>query len=202
MTSIDIPKEKGYDSPVKIRFSGRFSMKYFTLKRTAVITAGALLFFLLGRFVSIASPIETVDICVQYGLLGYLAVTFGPLTGTLSGLLGHILIDLTYGELCWSWILATAAFGGLMGVLSNVLNLRRAGRDPDSLIRFNLCQVAIHVVCWAGVAPVLEILFYSESMDRIFEQGLTAGISNAVTTAIIGSGLLLLHNTLQSRRKS
>ena len=177
-------------------------MKYLTLKRAATITAGALLFFFLGRFVSIDSPIETVNICVQYGLLGFLAVTFGPLTGALSGLLGHILIDLTYGELCWSWILATAAFGGLMGVLSKVLGLQNAGKNREGLMRFNLCQVAVHVICWAGVAPVLELLFYSESMDKIFEQGLTAGISNAVTTAIVGSSLLALYHVLKTRSKS
>ena len=176
-------------------------MKYLTAKRIGTIAAGSVLFFLLGRYISISSPIDTVDICIQYGLLAFLAVTWGPLTGSLSGLLGHILIDLSYGELCWSWILATAAFGGLMGVLSKVLNLKNAGRDRESLVRFNLCQVAVHVVCWAGVAPVLEILFYSENMDRIFEQGLTAGISNAVTTAIVGSALLALNAALR-RSKS
>ena len=176
-------------------------MKYLTAKRIGTIAAGSVLFFLLGRYISISSPIDTVDICIQYGLLAFLAVTWGPLTGSLSGLLGHILIDLSYGELCWSWILATAAFGGLMGVLSKVLNLKNAGRDRESLVRFNLCQVAIHVVCWAGVAPVLEILFYSENMDKIFEQGLTAGISNAVTTAIVGSALLALNAALR-RSKS
>lgn len=176
-------------------------MKYLTAKRIGTIAAGSVLFFLLGRYISISSPIDTVDICIQYGLLAFLAVTWGPLTGSLSGLLGHILIDLSYGELCWSWILATAAFGGLMGVLSKVLNLKNAGRDRESLVRFNLCQVAVHVVCWAGVAPVLEILFYSENMDKIFEQGLTAGISNAVTTAIVGSALLALNAALR-RSKS
>ena len=176
-------------------------MKYLTAKRIGTIAAGSVLFFLLGRYISISSPIDTVDICIQYGLLAFLAVTWGPLTGSVSGLLGHILIDLSYGELCWSWILATAAFGGLMGVLSKVLNLKNAGRDRESLVRFNLCQVAVHVVCWAGVAPVLEILFYSENMDRIFEQGLTAGISNAVTTAIVGSALLALNAALR-RSKS
>ena len=175
-------------------------MKLLTSKRAAAI--GSLLFFLLGRFLSVPSPIETVDICVQYGLLGFLAVTFGPLTGALSGLLGHILIDWSYGSMCWSWILATAAFGSLLGVLSKVLSLQNAGKTREGLIRFNLCQVAVHVVCWAGVAPVLELLFYAETMDKIFEQGLTAGISNAVTTAIPGSALLLLHSPLQSRKKS
>ena len=171
-----------------------------SVKRIAAVGAGAVLFFLLGRFVVISSPIDTVNICVQYGLLGFLAVAFGPLVGILSGLLGHILIDLPAGELCWSWILATTAFGGLVGALANITGLRADGLTGEDMIRFNLIQVAAHVVCWAGVAPVLEILLYNESMDRIFEQGLTAALSNAVTTAVVGSLLLLAWSALRRKR--
>ena len=175
-------------------------MKLTPLKRVAVITVGSALFFLLGAFVSIPSPIDTVNICVQYGLLASLAVICGPLTGALTGLLGHICIDLYAGELCWSWIIASSAFGGLLGVLANVTRLKADSRDREMLVRFNLCQVAICVVCWAGIAPVLEILFYNESMDRIFDQGLTAGIANAVTTAIVGSLLLILYCAAAAKR--
>lgn len=168
-------------------------MKQTPIKRAAVIAAGSALFFLLGAFVSFPSPIDTVNICVQYGLLAFLAVVCGPLTGALVGLLGHICIDLYLGELCWSWIITSSAFGGLLGVLANVTHLSCRIRDREMLIRFNLCQVATCVVCWAGIAPVLEILLYNESMDRIFDQGLTAGIANAVTTAIVGSLLLIAY---------
>ena len=175
-------------------------MKYLTAKRVGTIAAGAVLFFLLGAFVMIPSPIDTVNICLQYGPLAFLAAVCGPLTGCMVGLLGHIAIDLYFGELCWSWILASSAFGSLLGVLSKVLRLGTP--DRDHLIRFNLCQVAVHVVCWAGIAPVLEILLYNENMDRIFEQGLTAALSNAVTTAIVGSALLAARAALRRRQKA
>ena len=175
-------------------------MKHLSYRKLAVIAAGAALFYLLGTFVTIPSPIETVNICVQYGLLAFLSVVVGPMTGALSGLFGHLLIDLHTGEFCWSWILASAAFGGLMGVLGNVIGLDAAKWDRAALIRFNLCQIAVHVVCWAGIAPVLEILLYAESMDRIFEQGLTAAIANAVTTAIVGSLLLTACSAVNSSR--
>ncbi len=175
-------------------------MKLTPIKRTAVIAGGSALFFLLGAFVSIPSPIDTVNICVQYGLLAFLSVVCGPLTGALTGLLGHICIDLYFGELCWSWIIASSAFGGLLGVLANVTHLSARIRDRESLVLFNLCQVATHVVCWAGIAPVLEILLYNESMDRIFDQGLTAGIANAVTTAIVGSLLVIAYCAFTGKR--
>ena len=171
-------------------------------KQIAAALGGALLFFVFGRYVSIPSPIDTVNICVQYGLLGALAVICGPVTGTLAGLLGHILIDLTAGELCWSWIIATAAFGALVGVLTNITRVDPRSLGRESIVKFNLIQVAAHVVCWAGVAPVLEILFYKESMDRIFEQGLTAAISNAVTTAIVGSLFLLAYSVLKQKNRA
>ena len=68
-------------------------MKQTPLKRIITIACGTVLFFLLGAFVSISSPIDTVNICVQYGLLAFLSVAFGPLTGSVTGLLGHICID-------------------------------------------------------------------------------------------------------------
>ena len=171
-----------------------------TVKRIGTIAAGSVLFFLLGRYVTIPSPIPTVNICVQYGLLAFLAVACGPLTGSITGLIGHILIDLSGGQMFWSWILATAAFGGLLGVLANVTRLDPAHRDREMLVHFNLCQVATHVVCWAGIAPVLDILFYNENMDTIFAEGLTAALSNAVTTAIVGSSMLAIYAVLKARR--
>ena len=171
-----------------------------TVKRIGTIAAGSVLFFLLGRYVTIPSPIPTVNICVQYGLLAFLAVACGPLTGSMTGLIGHILIDLSGGQMFWSWILATAAFGGLLGVLANVTRLDPAHRDREMLVHFNLCQVATHVVCWAGIAPVLDILFYNENMDTIFAEGLTAALSNAVTTAIVGSSMLAIYAVFKARR--
>ena len=171
-----------------------------TVKQIGTIAAGSVLFFLLGRYVTIPSPIPTVNICVQYGLLAFLAVVCGPLTGSMTGLIGHILIDLSGGQMFWSWIIATTAFGGLLGVLANVTRLDPAHRDREMLVHFNLCQVATHVVCWAGIAPVLDILFYNENMDTIFAEGLTAALSNAVTTAIVGSSMLAIYAVLKARR--
>ena len=171
-----------------------------TVKRIGTIALGSVLFFLLGRYVTIPSPIPTVNICVQYGLLAFLAVACGPLTGSMTGLIGHILIDLSGGQMFWSWIIATTAFGGLLGVLANVTRLDPAHRDREMLVHFNLCQVATHVVCWAGIAPVLDILFYNENMDTIFAEGLTAALSNAVTTAIVGSSLLAIYAVFKARR--
>ena len=49
-------------------------MKKFSVKSIVAIGIGAALFFVLGRFVAIPSPVPNVNICVQYGLLAAASV--------------------------------------------------------------------------------------------------------------------------------
>ena len=72
-------------------------MKKFSVKTIVAIGIGAALFFVLGRFVAIPSPVPNVNICVQYGLLAFMSVVYGPVAGALMGLIGHALIDFSYG---------------------------------------------------------------------------------------------------------
>ena len=56
-------------------------MKKFSVRTIVAIGIGAALFFVLGRFVAIPSPVPNVNISVQYGLLAFLAAVFGPVAG-------------------------------------------------------------------------------------------------------------------------
>ena len=60
-------------------------MKKFSVKTIVAIGIGAALFFVLGRFVAIPSPVPNTNISVQYGLLAFLAVVYGPVAGALIG---------------------------------------------------------------------------------------------------------------------
>ena len=79
-------------------------MKKFSVKTIVAIGIGAALFFVLGRFVAIPSPVANTTISVQYGLLAFLAVVYGPVAGALIGFIGHTLIDFSAGwGIWWSW---------------------------------------------------------------------------------------------------
>ena len=80
------------------------TMKKFSVESIVAIGIGAALFFVLGRFVAIPSPVPNVNICGQYGLLAFMSVVYGPVAGALMGLIGHALIDFSYGwGVWWSW---------------------------------------------------------------------------------------------------
>ena len=177
-------------------------MKKFSVKSIVAIGIGAALFFVLSRFVSIPSPVANTNICLQYGLLAFLATVFGPVVGALVGFIGHALTDLSWGSPWWSWIIASGVFGLLMGFSVKVLKINEEEIGKKGLIKFNIAQVVIHLICWCGVAPVLDILIYSEPVEKLFAQGLMAAIGNAVTTAIVGSLLCVAYAATKPKANS
>lgn len=56
---------------------------------TAVVATGigAALFFVLGRFVVIPTPVPNTTINIQYALLAVFALLYGPLVAVLMGFL-------------------------------------------------------------------------------------------------------------------
>ena len=88
----------------------------------------------------------------------------------------------------------------LRSILELVGKIREMGKK--GLIKFNIVQIVGHVICWGGVAPVLDILIYNEPLDKLFAQGLVAGVSNAVTTAIVGSLLCIAYAATKTKAGS
>lgn len=178
-------------------------MKKFSVKTIVAIGIGAALFFVLGRFVAIPSPVPNTNISTQYGLLAFMSVVYGPIAGALIGLIGHALIDFSYGwGIWWSWVIASAVFGLLTGFGAKLLKMKLDELGKKGLVKFNIAQIVSHIICWGLVAPVLDILIYNEPLEKLFAQGLFAGISNSVATAIVGSLLCIAYAATRTKEGS
>ena len=182
-------------------------MKKSPIVTVVAIGIGAALFFVLGRFVAIPSPVPNTNIALQYGLLAFMTVLFGPIAGTLIALIGHTLIDFSYGwGIWWSWVIASGVFGLLFGLLSKLLGVSKAlgegvfGRRE--IVRFNLAHLAAHLVAWGLVAPTLDVLIYAEPANKVYLQCLVGGLANIVTTAIIGSILCAAYAAAKPKQGS
>ena len=173
------------------------------MKKSPVVTVvaigiGAALFFVLGRFVAIPSPVPNTNIALQYGLLAFMTALFGPLAGTLIALIGHTLIDFSAGwGIWWSWVIASGVFGLLFGIFAKLFGVSKAlgeGRfGKREIVRFNLSHVLAHLVAWGLVAPTLDVLMFAEPANKVYLQCLVGGIANIVTTAIIGTLLCVAY---------
>ena len=100
-------------------------MKNSNSKTFVAVGIGAALFFVLGRFVAIPSPVPNTNISLQYAVLGLLAAMYGPVAGALIGFIGHALIDLSWGGIpWWSWVIASAFTGVVVGLFAKKLNVQ------------------------------------------------------------------------------
>ena len=178
-------------------------MKKFSVKTIVAIGIGAALFFVLGKFVAIPSPVPNTSISTQYGLLAFMSVVYGPVAGALIGFIGHALIDFAAGwGIWWSWVIASGVFGLLIGFATKALKLEEGELGKKGLIKFNIAQVVCHLICWMVVAPVLDVYMMHEPWDKLIAQGLMAGIGNAVTTAIVGSLLCIAYTATKTKAGS
>lgn len=162
-----------------------------SIKSIVAIGIGAALFFVLGRFVAIPSPIPNTTINIQYAILAMFGVIFGPVVGFLTGFIGHTLIDLSWGGTWWSWIIASAVFGLIIGLAKNKINVESGKFGKKEIITFNVVQVIGHLVAWVVIAPGLDVLIYSEVLNKIIAQAIAAFSFNAIATGIIGTILLI-----------
>ena len=178
-------------------------MKKFSVKTIVAIGIGAALFFVLGRFVSIPSFIPNTNITTQYGLLGFMSVVFGPIAGALIGLIGHALIDFSYGwGIWWSWVIASAVYGLLMGLSAKLLKMDEADMGKKGLIKFNIAQIVSHAISWIVVANVLDVLMYSEPLDKILTQSLFATVGNSLSSIVVGSLLCVAYAATKTKAGS
>lgn len=173
-----------------------------SIKTIVAIGIGAALFFVLGRFVAIPSPVPNTTINIQYGVLSVFSIIYGPFVGALAGFIGHTLIDLTWGSPWWSWILASAVFGLIVGLARKAVKVEEGRFGGKEILIFNAFQVVAHIFAWAAVAPTLDIIIYNEPIEKIYLQGAFAAVSNAVSTAIIGTLLLIAYAKTRTRAGS
>ena len=173
-----------------------------SIKSIVAIGIGAALFFVLGRFVAIPSPVPNTTINIQYGILAVFCVIYGPVVGVLSGFIGHTLIDLSWGSPWWSWILASAVFGLIVGFAKKSVNVESGNFGGKQIVVFNIFQLVGHIAAWVVIAPVLDILIYNEPIEKLFAQGAFAAVSNTVSTAIVGTIILLAYAKTRTKEGS
>lgn len=161
---------------------------------------GAAVFFILGRFLSIPTGVPNTSFETTYPFLALMSVIFGPVAGALIGFIGHAIKDLlTYG-LWWSWVISSGVTGFGYGLLAKRLNIQNGEFSKKDMIVFNVGQVVTNAVAWGVVAPVLDILIYSEPANKVFFQGIVSAGMNSVAVAVLGT--ILISAYAKTRTKS
>ncbi len=163
------------------------------VRSVVAIGIGAALFFVIGYAVRVPIFANT-NIGFQYAILAFFGVVFGPVVGGLVGLIGHALIDLTYGwGIWWSWVIVSGIVGVGFGLLKKLVNIE-TGFGVKKAITFNIGNLICNGLGWALIAPILDQVIYKEPFDKVITQGWSGGISNFLAVLVIGTLLLFLYS--------
>lgn len=177
--------------------------KEFSVKTIVAVGIGAAVFVILGRFAVIPTGIANTEIQTAYPFLALMAALFGPLAGALIGFIGHTLKDFTtYGSAWWSWIVCSGLIGLIYGWACRNFDLQHGRFTKSEMAYFNVVQVVGNFAVWAVIAPVLDILIYSEPANKVFVQGIVSATVNAITAGVIGTLLMKAYATTQTQKGS
>lgn len=177
--------------------------KGLSVKSVVAIGIGAAIYVILARFTSIPTGIPNTNIEIVYPFLALLATIYGPVVGFSVGFIGHALGDfLMYGQTWWSWVLATAVLGLIIGLYGMRLDLDNGVFTVKQMVGFNIVQIIANVISWLLIAPVGDILIYSEPQNKVFLQGATATITNSLSILILGTILLKAYTATKVKKGS
>ena len=177
-------------------------MKNQSIKQVVAIGVGAALFVVIGM-ISIPTPVPNTSIQLQYAVQSLLSIIFGPLVGLLVGLIGHAVKDSLAGYgFWWTWIIASGLFGLAVGLFRKYIRVTQGVFELKDIVFFNLIQIVANALVWGVLAPLGDVVIYQEAAEKVFTQGIVAGIANAVTIAIAGTLLLLAYSRTQTRSGS
>ncbi|MDU4977402.1 MAG: ECF-type riboflavin transporter substrate-binding protein, partial [Hungatella hathewayi] len=143
------------------------------------------------------------DIQTAYGIGAFFAALFGPIAGGLIAFIGHALSDsIQYGSAWWSWVVASGLSCFIIGLVYPKLHVEDGEFGKKDIILFNVYQIIGNAIAWIIVAPILDILIYAEPANLVFTQGVVAAISNAISSGVIGTILLVLYSRTRSKKGS
>lgn len=177
-------------------------MKTFKVKDVVAAAILAALVFVLLRYVAIPTPLPDTTLSIHNAIIAFFAILYGPVVAFVGGFVGNLLVDITAGwGIWWSWIVPTGLFGLIIGLFCK-FDLENGQFGKKEIIRLNVVQVLAAFVCWGLVAPLGDILFYSEPAGKVFSQGLCIGISAVVCTAVVTTLLAKAYASSKAKKGS
>ena len=170
------------------------------VKSVVSVIAGTAIFAWMFMYVKLPTGIPNTDIQMACGIGAFFSAVMGPVAGAVISFVGHAISDtLQSGSPWWSWVIASGVASYVTGLVYPKLKNKFGNFERNDVIRFNIFQIAGNIFAWVIIAPVLDMLIYSEGMKLAFTQGIVAAISNSMATGVIGTVLLEIYNKMQKR---
>ena len=86
-----------------------------------------------------------------------------------------------------------------IGLFKGKYNVKEGGFGGRQIAVFNIAQVIGNAIAWAFLAPVLDILIYSEPANKVFLQGIGAFVGDIIVMGVLGTILLAAYSKVSGK---
>ncbi len=175
--------------------------KKFGIKEVVAMGIGTALFVVLTNVQIPLVIVPNTALQPRMAIMAFFAAVFGPIVGGVIGLLGHALGDaIFYGSVWWSWVFPEAVVGVTVGLFAAKFAVKEGGfATTKNIVFFNVVQIVANAIAWILLAPVLDILVYSEPANKVFAQGAFAFLGNVIIIGILGTILLSVYSRISGK---
>jgi class 3 adenylate cyclase/uncharacterized membrane protein len=167
------------------------------LKFAAAIGMGAVLMFLLNRYLALPTGVPDTSLQLGIPLLAVFAAVLGPIAGFLIGFIGHALVDISWGGIggvWWSWVISSAFFGLVVGAFRKFFRIEAGGFGVKQALLFNGIQAIANVAAYVFIARILDLFMYHEPFGKLTLQGFVAAGINIAAVLILGTTLAIAYS--------
>jgi energy-coupling factor transport system substrate-specific component len=173
--------------------------EYIPIKTIVLVLLGISLVVLFTGISLQAGFIPHTRIQFNAAIIAIIGVILGPVSGAITAFIGHSLGDAIFSDkIWWSWVIADTLYGFAAGFVHGKIRISQRKFSSKFALLFNLNQFFANALAWIFVAPLLDVLFYSEPSDLVFAQGITAFAVNGAVTLTLGTTLLFIYSRILS----
>ena len=174
-------------------------MKNNNVRNVVAIGIGTALYVVLSFIYIPLGAIPNTGLMPSLSIIAFFSAVFGPVVGAAIGLIGQLIYSLITGGVWWSWLFPMAIPAIAIGLFKGKYNVKEGGFGGGQIAVFNIAQVIGNAIAWAFLAPVLDILIYSEPANKVFLQGIGAFVGDIIVMGVLGTILLAAYSKVSGK---
>ena len=161
-------------------------------KKIFITLISTFIFYLVGRYWRLDTGIHDSFVYFQYPILCIISILFGPISGLITGFVGHCLIDIANDTHIWfNWAISSGFLGFSLGFISKYWLLKNNPHPlreliPATRVKYGIVIFLTTTISFLFLAPILGLSMYPQTdIRQLMMQAVFATLSDGLISVVV-----------------